>query len=98
MVYNPNLYQSQAKRDRTPTHQWVKHMIGKAYTGDQWTEMFKAQDDKWKLEKLIETHVDKKIIQDNQGVIVNLSLNGVMHKQFIQTNALPEHEDDSGDS
>jgi len=64
-------------------------MIGKAYTQEQWMQMFRAQEEKYKLDKLIDTHVDKKMINENTGLQVNIMLQGIEAKRVIQVHAIP---------
>ena len=85
---------------RHPTPEWYRRKIRGCFNADEierLMKLIKKNSPKDALNVLLSTF-PKEIKQDNQGVIVNLSLNGVMHKQFIQANALPEHEDGSGDS
>jgi len=72
-------------------------MIGKAYTQEQWMQMFRDQPQAYKLDKLIDTHVDKKLINENTGLQVNIMLQGIEAKRVIQVHtiqpdALKEHD------
>ena len=50
-AYKSRGWKDTTKRDRTPTWQWIRKMVNKAYTSEEWVEMFKQlpDRDKWRI-------------------------------------------------
>ena len=63
-------WRDNTKRDRTPSWQWVRRMVNKSYTSQEWTEMFKnlPDRDKWRILQDVNP-VPKENINKNEGLI-----------------------------
>ena len=99
-------WKNQTKRNRTPTWQWVQHMVNKMYTGEEWVSKFKELPtvEQWKI--LREVNPQPKQVDINQGVRVILQIRGLdndvkqVEGQRVETRALPiitgQEEEDPG--
>jgi len=93
-----DIWRNQSKRNRKPTWQWVRHMVNRAYTGDEWVDRFKSLPPtaQWKI--LNDVNPQPKEIDVKSGVSITLQIQGVepKHKvidaQVVEPLALTEGE------
>ena len=98
MVYNPNLYKDQSKRDRTPYWGQVQRWVFKAKTKEGWQETFDKLTPKEQYDILAKyTPVPKEITNENNGLQIVLQLNGVDIKpiQARTVQAIEPHDNDA---
>jgi hypothetical protein len=99
MVYNPNLYKDQSKRNRTPYWGQVQRWVFKAKTKEEWIDLFNNKltpKEQWDILKAY-TPVPKEITNENNGLQIVLQLNGVDIKpiQARTVRAIEPHDNDA---
>lgn len=91
MAYNPGYYKVQSKRDRTPSREWVRRAIEKAYTQEEWIHKFKTEL-KFKDQFDALLSVQPKVVENKgeTGITVRFELNGVRDTKAIQGKVVKE--------
>jgi len=76
---NTGYYRDQSKRDRTPTWQWVRKMVNKAYTSQEWIQMFKELPDatKWRILQDMNPVPKENVVKSDSSITVSFKIEGM---------------------
>ena len=91
-------FRDTTKRDRTPGWQWVQRQIRRAYTSEEWIDIFKSLPPDKQIDALLRTNpVPRELKVDNNSTF-QLVISGLQTKVIdskeVKHKALDEHDPD----